>query len=72
MKLLAISDTYIPADLMKKGLSSLQDINIDVEVRHWAHDTLELLQAEDDRESYHNNYQTFLKVYRYFCPCKFH
>lgn len=47
MKLLAISDTYIPADLMKQGLSSLQDINIDVEVRHWAHDTLELLQEDN-------------------------
>ena len=47
MKLLAISDTYIPADFMLDGLSGLEDLGVDVEVRHWAHDDLIGLQQDN-------------------------
>jgi D-3-phosphoglycerate dehydrogenase len=47
MKLLAISDTYIPADFMRDGLSELSNIGIDIEVRHWGHDTLIDLQQDN-------------------------
>jgi D-3-phosphoglycerate dehydrogenase len=47
MKLLAISDTYIPADFMRDGLSELGDYGIDVEVRHWRHDDLIGLQQDN-------------------------
>jgi len=47
MKLLAISDTYIPADFMRDGLSELGDFGIDVEVRHWHHDDLIGLQQDN-------------------------
>ncbi len=47
MKLLAISDTYIPADFMRDGLSELADLGIDVEVRHWGHDDLIGLQQDN-------------------------
>jgi len=47
MKLLAISDTYIPADFMRDGLSELGDFGIDVEVRHWRHDDLIGLQQDN-------------------------
>jgi D-3-phosphoglycerate dehydrogenase len=46
MKLLAISDTYIPAAVMERGLASLADVGIEVTVRRWEHPTLvELQQA---------------------------
>jgi D-3-phosphoglycerate dehydrogenase len=35
MELLAISDLYIPAEFMGRGLSTLQPLGVDVEVRHW-------------------------------------
>lgn len=44
MKLLAISDTYIPAKYMQQGLAKLADCGVEVEVRHWAHPTLIALQ----------------------------
>jgi len=47
MRLLAISDTYIPADFMTDGLSELRDLGVDVEVRHWAHDDLIGLQQDN-------------------------
>jgi D-3-phosphoglycerate dehydrogenase len=47
MKLLAISDTYIPADFMRDGLSELSNIGVDIEVRHWGHDTLIDLQQDN-------------------------
>ena len=47
MKLLAISDTYIPADFMRDGLSELRDFGVDVEVRHWGHDDLIGLQQDN-------------------------
>ncbi|MHC4626292.1 MAG: 2-hydroxyacid dehydrogenase [Planctomycetota bacterium] len=47
MKLLAISDTYIPADFMREGLSELSHLGVDVEVRHWGHDDLIGLQQDN-------------------------
>ena len=44
MKLLAISDTYIPAAYMQQGLASLGPLGVEVEVRHWGHPTLIALQ----------------------------
>jgi len=46
MKLLAISDTYIPAQFMEQGLAGLAPLGIEVVVRRWEHPTLiELQQA---------------------------
>ena len=47
MKLLAISDTYIPVDFMSEGLAELQNIGIDIEVRHWEHKSLINLQEDN-------------------------
>jgi D-3-phosphoglycerate dehydrogenase len=47
MKLLAISDTYIQADFMRDGLSELRDYGVDIEVRHWGHDSLIDLQQDN-------------------------
>jgi D-3-phosphoglycerate dehydrogenase len=44
MKLLAISDTYIPSVFMRQGLASLQPLGVEVEVRQWEHPTLIALQ----------------------------
>jgi len=44
LKLLAISDTYIPCAIMGEGLASLRALGVDVEVRHWDHPTLIALQ----------------------------
>ncbi|HUT93573.1 MAG TPA: 2-hydroxyacid dehydrogenase [Thermoguttaceae bacterium] len=44
MKLLAISDTYIPSRFMEQGLAALGPLGIDVEVRRWEHATLVDLQ----------------------------
>jgi len=44
MKLLAVSDTYIPCGFMEQGLSSLRALGVQVEVRHWEHPTLIALQ----------------------------
>ncbi|MBM3878878.1 MAG: oxidoreductase [Verrucomicrobia bacterium] len=44
MKLLAISDTYIPAEVMAAGLASLEELGVEVEVRSWEHGTLVELQ----------------------------
>jgi D-3-phosphoglycerate dehydrogenase len=44
MKLLAISDTYIPAEFMKEGLAELQPLGVEVEVRRWEHPALVDLQ----------------------------
>ncbi|MDY0167653.1 MAG: 2-hydroxyacid dehydrogenase [Thermoguttaceae bacterium] len=44
MKLLAISDTYIPAAFMRDGFASLAELGVEVEVRSWEHPTLEELQ----------------------------
>ena len=45
MKLLAISDLYIPRHYMTEGLASLAEYGIDVNVFSWEHPTLEELQA---------------------------
>ena len=44
IKLLAISDTYIPAALMQQGFGPLSDLGVAVEVRSWEHPTLVDLQ----------------------------
>lgn len=44
MRLVAISDHYIPHDIMKRGLASLEELGVDVEVRRWEHETLVELQ----------------------------
>jgi len=44
MKLLAISDTYIPYDFMRQGFASLEPLGVDVEIRRWEHETLVELQ----------------------------
>ncbi|MHC4214171.1 MAG: 2-hydroxyacid dehydrogenase [Planctomycetota bacterium] len=46
MRLLGISDTYIPAEFMQRGLAELSGLGVEVEVRHWRHSSLiELQQA---------------------------
>ena len=44
MKLLAISDTYIPSQFMEQGFASLEPLGVEVEVRRWEHPTLIDLQ----------------------------
>lgn len=44
MKLLAISDTYIPAEFMAQGFAGLTRLGVEVEVRRWEHPTLVALQ----------------------------
>jgi len=44
MKLLAISDAYIPARYLEQGLQPLQDLGVELNVREWQHDSLVDLQ----------------------------
>lgn len=44
MKLLAISDTYIPVAIMRQGLACLERLGVKVEVRSWEHPNLIALQ----------------------------
>lgn len=44
IKLLAISDTYIPAAYMEQGLAGLAPLGVQVDVRRWEHPTLVALQ----------------------------
>ena len=44
MKLLAISDAYIPCEYMQEGFASLADLGVDVEVRPWRHASVVDLQ----------------------------
>ncbi|MBN2476394.1 MAG: 2-hydroxyacid dehydrogenase [Pirellulales bacterium] len=44
MKLLAISDTYIPHEFMEQGFAGLRALGVEVEVRRWEHPTLVDLQ----------------------------
>jgi D-3-phosphoglycerate dehydrogenase len=44
MRLLAISDNYIPAPYMRQGFASLADVGVDAEVRSWEQPTLVDLQ----------------------------
>jgi D-3-phosphoglycerate dehydrogenase / 2-oxoglutarate reductase len=45
MKLLALSDEYIPPAYMQAGLAPLGGLGVELEVRHWAHPSLVDLQA---------------------------
>lgn len=46
MRLLAISDTYLPAEYLCQGLAGLAPLGVEVEVRRWEHASLiELQQA---------------------------
>ncbi|WHY71954.1 2-hydroxyacid dehydrogenase [Fictibacillus enclensis] len=47
MKLLAISDLFIPSDVMENGLSDLKSKGIEIEVREWNHSSLEMLQKDN-------------------------
>jgi len=47
MRLLAISDMYIPSGYMADGLGQLREVGIDVEVRAWEHETLIDLQEDN-------------------------
>ena len=47
MKLLAISDTFIPADYMRSGLAPLAQLDVEIEVRHWTHATPADLQQDN-------------------------
>lgn len=44
IRLLALSDLYIPAPLMAEGLSSLEPLGVRLEVRRWEHANLVALQ----------------------------
>ena len=44
LKLLAISDTYCPAEFVEQGLAPLADLGVEIEVRRWEHPTLIDLQ----------------------------
>lgn len=44
IRLLALSDLYIPAPLMAEGLSSLEALGVHIEVRRWEHANLVALQ----------------------------
>ncbi len=47
MRALAIGDTFIPAEVMDKGLEGLRALGHEVVVRHWAHADLAGLQADN-------------------------
>jgi D-3-phosphoglycerate dehydrogenase len=44
MKLLAISDAYIPEPFMRQGLEPLEQFGVEIETRTWQHASLEGLQ----------------------------
>jgi len=44
MRLLAISDNYIPSEFMQQGFASLADLGVEVQVRCWEHPALADLQ----------------------------
>jgi D-3-phosphoglycerate dehydrogenase len=44
MKLLAISDAYLPVRFLEQGLRPLQDLGVELQFREWKHDSLEDLQ----------------------------
>ncbi|OHB80903.1 MAG: oxidoreductase [Planctomycetes bacterium RBG_16_64_10] len=44
MRLLAISDAYIPCADMQRGLAPLRELGVEVHVRRWEHKTLAALQ----------------------------
>ncbi|HID76617.1 MAG TPA: oxidoreductase, partial [Planctomycetaceae bacterium] len=44
MKLLAVSDRYIPAEVMREGLAELEALGVSINVRPWQHASLVELQ----------------------------
>ncbi len=44
MKLLALSDAYIPQDFMREGLKPLEELGVQVVIRPWQHASLAMLQ----------------------------
>ena len=47
MKILAIGDTFIPEEMMKKGLQEVAEAGHSVTVRQWKHENLEALQKDN-------------------------
>lgn len=47
MRVLAIGDTFIPAEAVEKGLEGLRKLGHEVVVRHWRHAGLPELQADN-------------------------
>ncbi|KOO48608.1 2-hydroxyacid dehydrogenase [Priestia koreensis] len=47
MKCLAIADLFITKEMMKQGLVKLEKSGVDVTVREWKHESLELLQKDN-------------------------
>jgi D-3-phosphoglycerate dehydrogenase len=47
MNILAVSDSFIPADIMQSGLSGLSQAGFHLEVRHWNHESIEALQRDN-------------------------
>jgi len=47
MKILAIGDTFIPAEIMEAGLADLKKAGFSIEVRHWFHENIEALQRDN-------------------------
>ena len=47
MNILAVSDSFIPADVMRAGLACLSETGSRVEVRHWRHESIEALQRDN-------------------------
>lgn len=47
MKLLAIGDKFIPKESMNEGLKELDKYGIDVTIREWEHENLEMLQKDN-------------------------
>lgn len=47
MKLLAIGDTFIPKEVMNEGLKGLENYGVEVVVREWEHENLEMLQKDN-------------------------
>lgn len=53
MKCLAFSDLFIPYDVMKAGLSVLEEKDIEVVIRRWEHESIEKLQEDNLKVEQH-------------------
>lgn len=47
MKAIAFGDNLIDVEMLKNGLTALEDAGIDVTIRDWSHSTTEALQADN-------------------------
>ncbi len=47
MKILAYADTFIPAEIMRKGLEPLANAGHDIEVRQWEHESVKAMQTDN-------------------------